>query len=191
MSTSDTTAPMTPEDYRRRYFELKARAAGAGARPIKTRDARNPTVLPRDLIIHEETIPGAWYWSGHITRGHTLRLINDGASDGISAIFWNARDTSERINPADSVKVQWTARLGRGRVLLSDMGRALASITDDTCGYHDFVAGGSTRTIDDHRIRRRPDTAQHARQFHSRCGETRPDQARCRPMRQFLRAGRD
>ena len=58
--------------------------------------------------------------------------------------MWNADDTSERFNPADTVKVQWTARIGQGKLLLSDMGRVLASITADSCGLHDCIAGGST-----------------------------------------------
>ena len=113
MSDPNTAVPMTPEDYRRRYFELKARAAEAGARPVKGRDARNPKTLSRDLILLEETIPAGWYWTGHVARGQSLRIVNDKASDGISALFWNAKDTSERLNPADSVKVQWTSRLSR------------------------------------------------------------------------------
>jgi urea carboxylase-associated protein 2 len=81
-------------------------------------------------------------------RGQSLRLVNDHATHGVAALFWNADDTSERFNPADSVKVQWTARLARGKLLLSDMGRVIASITDDTCGQHDCVAGASTRSSD-------------------------------------------
>lgn len=59
-------------------------------------------------------------------------------------MLWNADDTSERLNPADTVKVQWTARIGQGKLLLSDMGRVLASITADSFGLHDCIAGGST-----------------------------------------------
>jgi hypothetical protein len=32
-------------------------------------------------------------------------------------------DTSERINCADTVKVQWSAAISEGRVILSEMGR--------------------------------------------------------------------
>jgi urea carboxylase-associated protein 2 len=62
----------------------------------------------------------------------------------VSIFLWNADDTSERYNAPDTVKVQWTARLTRGKLLLSDMGRVLASITADTCSAHDSIAGGST-----------------------------------------------
>ncbi|HEX9876576.1 MAG TPA: DUF1989 domain-containing protein, partial [Gammaproteobacteria bacterium] len=46
-------------------------------------------------------------------------------------------------------KVQWTAGIGRGRLLLSDMGRVLASIVEDTCGRHDVLLGAGPPRGDD------------------------------------------
>jgi uncharacterized protein len=144
MSLTDESGPPSPDDYRERYQELKANAANAAReRPASARVA-NPVALPKDMILNEETIPGGWYWTRHIPRGQTLRIVNTEACQGVSALFWNARDTSERLNIADTVKVQWTARIGAGHILLSDMGRVMASITDDTCGYHDCIVGGSS-----------------------------------------------
>jgi urea carboxylase-associated protein 2 len=139
---------MTPEDYRRRYFELKAQAQEANsARPQKTMGASE--IMTPDKILAQDTIPPGWYWTRHLARGESLRIVNDKATAGVSALFWSAADPSERLNVADTVKVQWTARLSRGRLLLSDMGRALCSITEDTCGYHDFVSGCSSRASDE------------------------------------------
>jgi urea carboxylase-associated protein 2 len=148
---------LTPDDYRRRYEELKAQGQKANARRAPPDSVRNPQTIAASDIILEETIPGGWYWTGKIARGHTLRLINEGAGGGIAALFWNANDPSERFNPADSIKVQWTARLSRGRLLFSDMGRVLCSITEDTCGFHDFVAGASSRWSDDAKFGPDPD----------------------------------
>jgi urea carboxylase-associated protein 2 len=39
--------------------------------------------------------------------------------------------------------VQWNAYLGKGKLLLSDMGRVLMSIVEDTCGNHDTFCGAS------------------------------------------------
>jgi urea carboxylase-associated protein 2 len=139
---------LTPEDYRRRYFELKAKAQEADAHRSSAIQAASQKILTADRIDREETIPAGWYWTSHMKPGQSLRIVNIRATHGVSALFWNARDTSERFNPADSVKVQWSARLARGKLLLSDMGRVLASITDDTCGHHDCVAGASTRSGD-------------------------------------------
>jgi hypothetical protein len=149
---SGTAHQMTPDDYRRRYFELKARAQEGNAARVKTKLAPNPESLPRELVVLEETIPDGWYWTRRIERGLTLRIVNDKATAGVSALFWNASDPSERLNPADTIKVQWTARISRGRLLLSDMGRALASITHDTCGFHDYIAGASSRASDEARF---------------------------------------
>lgn len=135
----------TPEEYRARYFALKAQAKIANdARPAGKR-LDNPPVLAPDLIAVEEEIPPGWYWTGRIARGQSLRLINQQATAGVAALFWNAHDSSERLNPGDTVKVQWTARISRGHLLLSDMGRAIVSITEDTCGYNDLIANGTTR----------------------------------------------
>src|ERR1043166_1190607 len=134
----------TPEFYRRRYFELKAQADRTNALRPAPSASENPKIVPVDLVVVEETIPGFWYWTQKISRGHTLRIINDNATPGVSAFLWNAHDTSERYNAPDSVKVQWTARLALGKLMLSDMGRVLASITADTSGLHDSIAGGST-----------------------------------------------
>ena len=59
-------------------------------------------------------------------------------------LLWNAHDRSERFNAPDTVKVQWTVRVGAGLLLLSDMGRTMASITGDMGARHDLLTGGST-----------------------------------------------
>lgn len=134
---------LSPDEYRQRYEALKAKGQDSALfDPVAA--PSNPWPVPDDLVLHKETIPGGWYWSINLQRGQTLRIINSGGTGSVSALFWNADDTSERYNAGDTVKVQWTARLGKGRVLFSDMGRVLISITDDTCGHHDAVAGIST-----------------------------------------------
>jgi len=144
MSSADTNQEQTPEFHRQRYLELKARAQDANTRRPAQRLTENPRHIPAELVLTVETIPGGWYWTCRLARGITLRIVNDAATAGVSALLWNADDPSDRFNPADTVKVQWTARLGPGTLLLSDMGRVLASITDDRCGMHDGLAGGST-----------------------------------------------
>ena len=134
----------SPEFYRQRYLELKARAQEGNARRPIAPDTANPIAIPKDAILLEETIPGGWYWTHRIARGHTLRIASEAGTEGVSVLMWNADHSSERLNPADTVKVQWTTRIGLGKVLLSDMGRVLASITADSSGLHDCIAGGST-----------------------------------------------
>ena len=61
-----------------------------------------------------------------------------------AVIGWCQHDPSERLNCADTAKVQWSAALSKGRVILSDMGRVFLSLIEDTSGAHDLLVGGST-----------------------------------------------
>lgn len=126
----------------RRYNELKA--AGHAPRALPAPTARDAAPIDNAAVIHHETIPSGWYWTTRLHRGETLRIVNSSGQSTVSLLAWNSADTTERLNHADTIKVQWAARLQKGRVLLSDMGRALLGITEDTSAAHDTVVGGST-----------------------------------------------
>ena len=49
----------------------------------------------------------------------------------------------------DSLKAQYTAHLAKGNVLMSDNGRVLASIVEDSLGWHDSISGHTTRMMTD------------------------------------------
>jgi uncharacterized protein len=99
-------------------------------------------VAAGDLLWEETVAPGG-YTSRRITRGTRLRLIDKGGDACASLNIFNAEMPTERLNVADTVKVQWNAYLGAGKLLLSDMGRVLASILDDGAGTHDTFCGVS------------------------------------------------
>lgn len=127
-----------------RYYRL---FGGAKAKARDFSEATgNPPVLDEGLIRSRETVPGGWAHALPLARGETLRVVNTQGTAGVSLLIFNAKDRSERFNAGDTVKIQWNARLSRGRVLFSDMGRVLASITDDTYGRNDALTGGSSRT---------------------------------------------
>jgi urea carboxylase-associated protein 2 len=92
-------------------------------------------------MILEETLRGGQGWSRRLARGQILRITDTTGRACVSALFYNARDPIERYNMADTLKAQYTAFLTVGRVLYSDMGRVLASIVRDTCGWHDTISG--------------------------------------------------
>lgn len=91
--------------------------------------------------LFEEHLPGGGMWSWRLRRHTTLRItdIEGGANIGLMA--YNADAPLDRLNLPDTLKAQYTAKLTRGHVLMSDMGHALLSITADTCGWHDPLGG--------------------------------------------------
>lgn len=139
----DTHAAMN--EHRRRYEALKAAGTGEAGRALPP--ATLPGGAPIDAadIVSDTTVPGGWYAFLRLARGEALRLVDLDGTGACAFFAWNAADPSERLNHADTIKVQWTATLARGRILMSDMGRALVSITEDTTGGgHDPLVGGST-----------------------------------------------
>ena len=101
-------------------------------------------VAPAD-VLWDEVVAGGGYTSVVLPRGGHLRLV-DGAGDACAGVLLHRADRpAERLNVADTVKVQWQAYLGAGSLLLSDMGRVLAAIVEDTSGRHDALCGTSTR----------------------------------------------
>lgn len=106
-----------------------------------------PSAVPAAPIadpIHVETIPAGWYWSTSLRAGDILRIAQDHGPSAVSMVAWSAKDTSERLNLPDTVKVQWTTAIGKGRVLFTDMGRVMFSITEAASTAHDALVGGST-----------------------------------------------
>lgn len=130
---------------RKRYEELKAAGQGHAPRALPPPTLRDSALIADADVIHREAIPGGWYWTTRLNRGEALRIVNTSGTSCVSLLAWNSADTSERLNHADTIKVQWAATLRKGRVILSDMGRVLLSIVEDTTGgAHDTLMGGST-----------------------------------------------
>lgn len=92
-------------------------------------------------VIWDETIPFGNYASRRLPRGTTLEITDAGGDACVQLFVHNAALTSERLCVMDTVKVQWQAYLSKGALLLSDMGRVLMTITDDTSQRHDCLAG--------------------------------------------------
>jgi urea carboxylase-associated protein 2 len=101
-------------------------------------------VGPGDPEATTETLRGGSAWSRRLRRGQLLRLTDPTGGAAVAALLFNADDPLERYNMPDTLKAQYTAFLTAGRVLYSDMGRILASIVDDTAGWHDTISGFGT-----------------------------------------------
>jgi hypothetical protein len=111
---------------------------------IPVSHAKNlPADVPKQDLTWDETLGAGEYCSRMLKRGSRLCLVNETGDACVSFLAYNAHHPTERLNIADTVKVQWSAYLGEGKLLLSDMGRAMMSITTDTCQAHDTFCGPS------------------------------------------------
>lgn len=97
------------------------------------------------MTLFEEILPGGAMWSMPIARHRLVRFTALAPGANLAALLYNARQPLDRLNLPDTLKALHTAKLTRGHVLMSDMGHALASIVEDTVGWHDPLGGLSTR----------------------------------------------
>jgi urea carboxylase-associated protein 2 len=95
-------------------------------------------------VLHEHEIAAGAAWTVRLGRYRALRLtcLDDGAN--ASVLMYAAADPLERLNVPDTLKAQMSACARPPMVLMSDMGRALASMTGSSLDWHDAITGHST-----------------------------------------------
>lgn len=140
MSTFSTTDPQGARAHARAM-------AGTQVEAMPTVPAERTSDLPSGVapesMVWEETIGAGGYAAKELERGARLRLVDLRGDACVSMLVFNAERPIERLNVADTMKVQWNAYLRTGSLLLSDMGRSLMSILTDDAGTHDAFCGPS------------------------------------------------
>ncbi len=138
----DTARPAGARDHARAM-------AGTRVEAMPTVPATDATDLPPGVaaqdVLWDEVIAAGGYGAKELHRGARLRLLDLYGDACVSMLVFNAERPVERLNVADTLKVQWNAYLGPGRLILSDMGRVLCSVVEDTAGAHDALCGASNR----------------------------------------------
>src|SRR3954465_10880983 len=99
------------------------------------------------MLLWEDIVQPGATWSHVLKRGTALRITDVEGGANAGALFYNFECPVERYNMPDTLKAQHIARLTKGNVLYSDMGRILCSITDDSVGWHDPMGGCSNATL--------------------------------------------
>jgi urea carboxylase-associated protein 2 len=102
-----------------------------------------PDGVDADRLVWAETVAGGGYTHKVVARGTAVRLTDLEGDACAHVLLYNADQPWERLNVADTVKVQWNAYLSTGAQLLSDQGRVLATVTASS-GNHDALCGTST-----------------------------------------------
>lgn len=124
----------------------KRHTAARGRHSSKDGNAREGVSMESTVLMNE-VLSGGATWSHVLKRGTALRITDLEGGANVAAYFLNFELPAERFNLPDTLKAQHTARLTKGHVLYSDMGRILCSITEDTVGWHDPIAGISNASL--------------------------------------------
>jgi uncharacterized protein len=92
---------------------------------------------------YEIEVPGAAAESLRLRRHRTLTLRSLGAGPNVAMLIYAFDDPTERLNVPDTLKAQMSMRIRPPMTLISDMGRALASVTGSSLDWHDAITGHS------------------------------------------------
>ena len=90
-------------------------------------------------------VAGGGYAHRSLARGTHVRLRDLTGDACAHVLLLRADEPWERLNPADTTKVAWQVYTAPGQLLLSDAGRVLATVVEDTSGHHDALFGTTTR----------------------------------------------
>jgi len=142
MTTRDTSDPYRAQAHARSMAGTRVEAMPT----LPASSAQPPAGVAAGDLVWEETVAPGGYAAKQLARGTRLRLTDLYGDACASMLIFNAERPIERLNVADTVKVQWNAYLGAGRLVLSDMGRVLFSILEDTSNGHDAFCGASNQT---------------------------------------------
>lgn len=137
----------TPEQInadRQRYLEHQRMGLDHSPGSMPVASPRPAPEIDAASVLSSKTVPGGWYTTLAVAEGDIIRLAPQGAGSSVSLAAWSAADPTERMNLPDTIKLQWTTDLAKGRVVFSDMGRVMLSIVEDSSGAHDALTGGST-----------------------------------------------
>ncbi|MFD3592905.1 DUF1989 domain-containing protein [Nocardia sp. NPDC058640] len=118
-----------------------ARAQAATATPTLPEPPQG--INPTNLLVAQRIPPGG-YANLVLGRGTHIHLADPSGTTCAHLFLLRADSPWERLNVADTIKVPWQAYLSQGHPLLSDQGRVLATVLDDTSAHHDTLCGPTT-----------------------------------------------
>ena len=104
-----------------------------------------PTGAADRQVLWDEVLDAGEYSAHMLPHGAALRLTDLDGDACAHVALHHADLPSERLNLADTTKVQWQMYPSAGSLLLSDRGRVLAAIIDDTSSRHDTICSAPNR----------------------------------------------
>ena len=92
-------------------------------------------------ILRDETLEARGRTAFTVGHGQTVRVVDVDGQQVADLVCFRRPDTSEKLSVHNTALIHGTIYISTGHVLLSDRCTALMTITADTCGRHDLLAG--------------------------------------------------
>ena len=99
-------------------------------------------------VISREIVPPGGRWSGRIEQGQRLRIVDLEGQQAVDFLCYSAELPLDRMNLPNTVKLNRSLYVGKDTKIYSDLAKVLFTVVEDTCGYHDTLAGCCSNEID-------------------------------------------
>ena len=108
--------------------------------------------IPGATILEDLIVPAREPWSVKMRMGEILRIVDLEGQQAVDFLCYNAEDSTDRYNAANTIKLNGNIYLGKDAGIWSVRARKLMTFVEDTCGSHDTLYGCCSVEIDDVRF---------------------------------------
>jgi urea carboxylase-associated protein 1 len=99
-------------------------------------------------VRHREIVPAKGRWSARLEAGQQLTLIDIEGRQAIDFLCYSAHLPLDRINIPNTIKLNGSLYITEGSKIYSDHARVMMTVVEDSCGFHDTLAGCCSCEID-------------------------------------------
>lgn len=99
-------------------------------------------------IVYREVVPARGRWSRRIETGEKLRIVDLEGQQAVDFLCYAADLPLDRINLPNTIKLNKSLYITKGCKIYSDLAKVLFTVVEDTCGFHDTLAGCCSNEID-------------------------------------------
>jgi uncharacterized protein len=92
-------------------------------------------------VLHDERVAPNASWSGVVTAGQVLTIVDVGGNQSADCLIYNAHDPDERYSVPDTLAWQGNVYVRAGTVLRSNEGRPLMTVVANEVDRQDTIGG--------------------------------------------------
>lgn len=102
-------------------------------------------------VLNDKVIAARGHYAGEVRSGEVFRIIDIEGEQVADFLCLNLERTDEKLSPHNTVLLNGRVFPGLGYALFSDEASKMMTITADTCGVHDMIAGACSRFTNQYR----------------------------------------
>ena len=103
--------------------------------------ARRPAVLKGYRQTSSVVVDPGGSWSAVLAKGMLVRLIDLEGQQAVDFLCYNAHDTRDRYNAANTMKMAENVYINAGTILYAEYATPLMRVVNSSCPDHDTIGG--------------------------------------------------